>query len=59
MKATETNERQKKPNIYELFEMSFDELRELYNKITGLNNDDEFTEEEIFSYLVDVLYGIE
>lgn len=43
---------------YDLFErkgLTAEELRELYREITGLDNDNEFTDEGIYEYLLETL----
>ena len=45
----------KKYNIYEYKNLTPKQLREIYRNITGLNNDEEFTNQEIVKYLLDAL----
>ena len=44
--------------LYDLYEnknLTIEELREGYRTITGLNNDNEFTDEEIYKYMLEAL----
>lgn len=45
----------KKYNIYEYKNLTPKQLREMYRTVTGLNNDEEFTNQEIVKYLLDAL----
>ena len=45
----------KKYNIYEYKNLTPKQLREIYRNVTGLNNDEEFTNQEIVKYLLDAL----
>ena len=45
----------KKYDIYEYKNLTPKQLREIYRNITGLNNDEEFTNQEIVKYLLDAL----
>lgn len=45
----------KKYNIYEYKNLTPKQLREIYRDVTGLNNDYEFTNQEIVDYLLDTL----
>lgn len=49
------NDGDKKYNIYEYKNLTSKQLREIYRNITGLNNDEEFTNQEIAEYLLDTL----
>lgn len=49
----------KKYNIYEYKNLTPKQLREMYRNITGLNNDEEFTNQEIVKYLLDALQETE
>lgn len=49
------NDGDKKYNIYEYKNLTPKQLREIYRNVTGLNNDDEFTNQEIAEYLLDTL----
>lgn len=42
-------------DLYEMKNLSADELRKGYRVITGLDNDDEFTDEQIYQYLLEAL----
>ena len=44
---------------YELYDqknLTIEQLREGYRIFTGLNNDSEFTDQEIYKYMLEVLY---
>lgn len=45
----------KRYNVYEYKNLTPKQLREIYRNVTGLNNDDEFTNQEIAEYLLDTL----
>lgn len=45
----------KRYNVYEYKNLTPKQLREIYRNITGLNHDDEFTNQEIAEYLLDTL----
>lgn len=49
------NDGDKKYNIYEYKNLTPKQLREMYRNVTGLNNDDEFTDQEITEYLLETL----
>ena len=49
------NDGDKKYNIYEYKNLTSKQLREIYRNVTGLNNDEEFTNQEIAEYLLDTL----
>lgn len=49
----------KKYNIYEYKNLTPKQLREVYRNVTGLNNDEEFTNQEIAEYLLDTLQETE
>lgn len=49
----------KKYNIYEYKNLTPKQLREMYRNVTGLNNDEEFTNQEIVKYLLDALQETE
>ena len=51
----EDDDDDKKYNIYEYKNLTSKQLREIYRNITGLNNDEEFTNQEIAEYLLDTL----
>lgn len=42
-------------DLYEHKNCTTEELRKVYRIITGLNNDNEFTDEEIYQYLLNAL----
>ena len=42
-------------DLYEHKGCTAEELRRVYHVITGLDNDNEFTDEEIYQYLLDAL----
>lgn len=42
-------------DLYEQKGLTSEELRKGYRIITGLDNDDELTDEEIYKYLLDIL----
>lgn len=49
----------KNEKLYDLYEMknlTAEEMREGYREITGLDNDGEFTDDELYEYLLDALY---
>lgn len=48
-----------KNNIYEYKNLTPKQLREMYRNITGLTNDEEFTNQEIAKYLLDALQETE
>ena len=54
-KEDEEDDGDKKYNIYEYKNLTSKQLREIYRNVTGLNNDDEFTNQEIAEYLLDTL----
>lgn len=43
-------------DLYEMKGLTAEELRECYREITGLDNDNEFTDEGIYNYLIEALY---
>lgn len=43
-------------DLYEIKGLTAEELREGYREITGLDNDNEFSDEEIYEYLIETLY---
>ena len=43
-------------DLYEMKGLTAEELRKGYRIITGLDNDNEFTDEEIYEYLIETLY---
>lgn len=43
-------------NLYEFKDLTRDKLREIYRAVTGLDNDNEFTDEKIHEYLLNALY---
>ena len=49
------NDGDKRYNVYEYKNLTPKQLREIYRTVTGLNNDDEFTNREIAEYLLDTL----
>lgn len=49
------NDGDKRYNVYEYKNLTPKQLREIYRNVTGLNNDDEFTNQEIVDYLLDTL----
>ena len=51
----EEDDGDKKYNIYEYKNLTPKQLREMYRTVTGLNNDEEFTNQEIVKYLLDAL----
>ncbi len=51
----EEDDGDKKYNIYEYKNLTPKQLREMYRTVTGLNNDEEFTNQEIVKYLLDSL----
>lgn len=51
----EEDDGDKKYNIYEYKNLTPKQLREMYRNVTGLNNDEEFTNQEIVKYLLDAL----
>ena len=45
--------------LYDLYErkgLTIKELRKGYRIITGLNNDKDFTDEELYQYMLEALY---
>lgn len=45
--------------LYDLYEMkglTIEELREGYRIIIGLDNDEDFTDEELYQYMLEALY---
>lgn len=42
-------------DIYEFKNLTIEEMRKGYRAITGLDNDNEFTDEEIYVYMLDAL----
>lgn len=51
----EEDDGDKKYNIYEYKNLTPKQLREMYRNVTGLNNDEEFTNQEVVKYLLDAL----
>ena len=51
----EEDDGDKRYNVYEYKNLTPKQLREIYRNVTGLNNDDEFTNQEIVDYLLDTL----
>ena len=49
------NDGDKRYNVYEYKNLTPKQLREIYRTVTGLNNDEEFTNQEIAEYLLDTL----
>lgn len=42
-------------DLYEIKNLSADKLREGYRAITGLDNDNELTDEQIYQYMLEAL----
>ena len=40
-------------DLYERKNLTIEQLRECYRAITGLNNDNEFTDTEIYNYMLE------
>lgn len=51
----EKDDSDKKYNVYEYKNLTPKQLRGIYRNVTGLNNDEEFTNQEIAEYLLDTL----
>lgn len=49
------NDGDKRYDVYEYKNLTPKQLREIYRTVTGLNNDDEFTNREIAEYLLETL----
>lgn len=45
----------KKYKLYDLGEFTIEELREGYREITGLDNDSDFSDKELYNYLLEAL----
>ena len=54
-KEDEEYDGDKRYNVYEYKNLTPKQLREIYRNITGLNHDDEFTNQEIEEYLLETL----
>lgn len=54
-KEDEEYDGDKRYNVYEYKNLTPKQLREIYRNITGLNHDDEFTNQEIAEYLLETL----